>query len=302
MTQPLEWLNYHHLHYFWMVAREGTIARAAERLRLTHPTVSTQIKVLEDAIGEKLFERHGRRLVLTEVGHVVNRYAEEIFSLGREMLDTVQGRPTGKPPRLVVGVADSVPKLLVGRLLEPMREPPHPTHVVCREGRPERLLAELATHEIDVVVSGSPAPAGSGIKVWSHLLGECGVSFFAAPALGMSRRGFPRSLDGAPIVLPTANAVLRQALEEWFDRLKLRPNVVAEVEDSALLKALGQAGWGVFAAPTALVDSVQEQYGVSVIGTTEEVRERFYAITAERKIKNPAVVAILGRAREQLFS
>lgn len=302
MTQPLEWLNYHHLHYFWMVAREGTIARAAEKLRLTHPTVSTQIKVLEDAIGEKLFERQGRRLVLTEVGHVVNRFAEEIFSLGREMLDTVKGRPTGKPPRLVIGVADSVPKLLVGRLLEPMRELAQPPHIICREDRPERLLAELAVHMIDVVVSGSPAPIGSGIKVWSHLLGECGVAFFAAPALGISRRSFPRCLDGAPMVLPTANAVSRRALEEWFDSLKLRPNVVAEVEDSALLKTLGQAGWGVFPAPSAIIDSVQEQYRVAAIGTTEEVRERFYAITAERKIKNPSVVAIQEGARERLFS
>ena len=302
MSPPLEWLNYHHLHYFWMVAREGTIARASEKLRLTHPTISTQIKVLEDAMGEQLFARQGRRLVLTEVGQVVYRYAEEIFSLGREMLDTVKGRPTGKATRLVVGVADSVPKLLVGKLLEPLRRSVQPIHLVCREDRPERLLVELATHMVDVVVSDAQVPPGSGVKAWSHLLGECGVTFFAAAELGLSRRGFPQCLDGAPVVLPTWNTVSRQALEAWFERLKSRPKVVAEVEDSALLKTFGQAGWGAFPAPSALTGSVRAKYGVAAIGTTDDVRERFYAITTERRIKNPAVAAIQQAAQQRLFA
>ncbi len=301
MSTPMEWLNYHHLHYFWMVAREGTIARASEKLHLTHPTISTQIKVLEDAMGEKLFERQGRRLVLTEVGRVVYRYAEEIFSLGREMIDTVKGRPTGKPQRLVVGVADSVPKLLVGKLLEPLRRSSDPIHVVCREDRPERLIVDLATHVIDVIVSDVPLPAGSGVKAWSHLLGECGVTFFAAAALGIGRRGFPQNLDCAPMVLPTWDSMSRRALEEWFERSKIRPKVVAEIEDSALLKTLGEAGWGVFPVPSALAADVRSHYNVAAVGSTDDIRERCYVISTERRIKNPAVVAIQEAARLKLY-
>ena len=301
MSTPMEWLNYHHLHYFWMVAREGTITRASEKLHLTHPTISTQIKVLEDAMGEKLFERQGRRLVLTEVGRVVYRYAEEIFSLGREMIDTVKGRPSGKPQRLIVGIADSVPKLLVGKLLDPLRRSGDPFHVVCREDRPERLIADLATHGIDVVVSDAPLPTGSGVKAWSHLLGECGVTFFAAASLGISRRGFPQNLDQAPMVLPAWDSVSRRGLEEWFERSKIRPRVVAEIEDSALLKTFGEAGWGVFPVVSALAADVRSHYGVAVVGATDEIRERFYAISTERRIKNPAVAAIQEAARLKLF-
>lgn len=301
MGSPLEWLNYQHLHYFWVVAREGTISRASQKLRLTHPTISTQIKVLEEALGEKLFERQGRGLVMTEVGHVVYRYAEEIFSLGSEMLDTVKGRPTGKPQRLVIGIADSVPKLLVQMLLEPLRAG-EPMHLVCREDRPERLLADLAAHVIDVVVSDCPLPAGTTVKAWCHLLGECGVTFFAPKALGINRRGFPNNLDGAPMVLPTWDSASRRALEEWFERLKIRPKVVAEIEDSALLKTLGHAGWGVFPAPSAVAASVRAQYDVAIVGATNDVCERFYAITTERRIKNPAVAAIQHTARVRLFA
>ncbi|MCE9572275.1 MAG: transcriptional activator NhaR [Deltaproteobacteria bacterium] len=302
MTQPLEWLNYHHLLYFWMVAREGTIAQAATKLHLTHPTISTQIKQLEDVLGERLFVRQGRRLVLTEVGHVVQRYAEEIFSLGRELVDTVRGRPTGQPERLSIGVADAVPKLLTRMLLEPLRRGGAAVHLILREDRPERLLADLAAHTVDVVVSDAPLPVGSGVKAYSHLLGECGTSFFAASSLDVARRGFPKNLDGAPMVLPTWESPLRRALEEWFARNDVHPKVVAEVEDSALLKTIGEAGWGVFAAPTALAPQIRGQYEVVLLGSTDDVRERFYAITAERRIKNQAVAAIRETARTRLFA
>ncbi len=302
MTPPLEWLNYHHLLYFWMVAREGTIAQAATKLRLTHPTISTQIKQLEDTLGEPLFVRQGRRLVLTEVGHVVQRYAEEIFSLGRELVDTVRGRPTGQPERLSIGVADAVPKLLTRMLLEPLRKGGAPVHLMLREDRSERLLADLAAHVVDVVVSDAPLPAGSGVRAWSHLLGECGTSFFAAASLDIARRGFPKNLDGAPVVLPTWESPLRRALEEWFEATGVRPRVVAEVEDSALLKTIGEAGWGIFAAPTPLAAHIRAQHEVALIGSTDDVRQRFYALTAERRIKNEAVAAIRETARTRLFA
>jgi len=302
VTAPGEWLNYNHLYYFWMVAREGTIARAAARLHLTHPTVSAQLKALEDALGERLFTRQGRRLVLTEVGRVVQRYAEEIFSLGGEMVDTVRGRPTGKPERLAIGVADAVPKLLVGMLVEPLRRAGTPVHLVCREDRPERLIAELASHVLDLVVTDAPLPPGAPIRAGTHLLGECGTTFFAPAGLDVPRHRFPRCLDGLPLVLPTWDTASRRDLESWFEAVGVRPRVVAEVEDSALLLTLGRAGWGAFPAPAAVAGAVRAPGKVRVLGTAADVRARFYAFTAERKIRNQAVAAIWDAARDRLFA
>ena len=298
----MEWLNYHHLLYFWVAAREGGISRAAAQLHLAQPTVSAQIRALEESLGEKLFSRSGRTLVLTEVGRVVFRYAEDIFSLGRELLDTVKDRPTGRPLRLTVGVVDVVPKLVAYRLLAPAFGLGSPIRVVCREGKAERLLVELAVHEIDVVLADRPSePAFKG-RTFNHLLGECGVTFLATAGLARARRrAFPRSLDAAPFLLPTENTTLRRSLEQWFEAQAVRPSVVSEFEDSALLMVFGQAGLGIFAAPSIIESEIRRQFRVQRIGQTEDIRERFYAITVERKLKHPAVVAISESARRKLF-
>lgn len=297
----MDWLNYHHLLYFWTVAREGSIARASEVLLLAPPTISGQLKDLELALGEKLFARSGRRLVLTDVGRLVFRYADEIFTVGRELLDTLKGRPTGRPVRFVVGIADVVPKLIAHRLvrtalgLENVR-------LICRENTSDVLLAELAVHGLDLVLSDSPIGAGVKVRAFSHLLGESGVTICAAPRLAASlRKGFPRSLDGAPFLLPTEGAALRRSLEQWFDREEIRPRVVGEFDDSALLAVFGQAGEGAFAVPTVIEADARRHYGVRVVRRLPDLHERFYAITIERKVKHPAAVAMTQAARAELF-
>jgi LysR family transcriptional activator of nhaA len=298
----MEWLNYHHLLYFWVVAREGGLVAAGKVLRLSHPTLSAQIHALEEQLGEKLFTKVGRRLVLTEMGRVVYRYAEEIFSLGREMVDTVKGRATGQPVRLAVGIADPVPKLVVRRMLEPAWQGAEPVRLVCYENGYDKLLADLALHALDMVISDAPVPAGSPIRAFNHLLGESGVTFFASKALAAQyKRGFPRSLDGAPMLLPLENLTLRRALNQWFDAHDVKPRIVAEFEDSALLSVFGGDGLGVFPGPAAVESEVCAQYGVQVVGRVDGVKERFYAITIERRLKNPAVVAICEAARQRLF-
>ncbi len=298
----MEWLNYHHLRYFWVAARAGGIARAAAELHRSQPTVSAQIHALEQAVGAGLFARRGRSVVLTETGHQVFRYADEIFSLGRELREALRGRTPGRPLRLVVGIADVLPKLVAQRLLAPALRLPEPMQIVCREDKPERLLAALSLHELDVVLSDVPGSPDVKVRAFSHLLGECGVTFFAARRHAFRRRGFPHSLDGAPMLVPTAASALRRALDPWFEKVGVRPLLAGEFDDSALLKVFGQAGAGVFCAPTVIETHVRRAYGVRVIGRAEEVRERFYAITVERKLKHPAVVAISAAARNRLFT
>ena len=298
----MEWLNYHHLLYFWVVACHGSVTRAAAELRLAQPTVSTQLRTLEEVLGEKLFARTGRRLVLTDVGRLVFRYADEIFGLGRELLETVKGRPTGQPMRLTVGIADAVPKLIAYRLLRPALTGAEPARIICREDKPDRLLAQLAAHGLDLVLSDAPIGPTTKVRAFNHLLGECGVTFFAAPALARTcRRGFPRSLGGAPMLLPTDNTALRRSLDDWFESEDIRPRVASEFEDSALLMAFGQAGMGLFPAPSAIERQVRSQYGVVVVGRLDAVCERFYAISGERRLKHPAVVAISEAARQRVF-
>jgi LysR family transcriptional activator of nhaA len=267
----MEWLNYHHLLYFYTVAKEGSVSTAARTLRLAQPTLSGQIRKLEEAFDEKLFVRSGRHLVLTEMGRVVYRYADEIFGIGRELTETLRGRPTGRPSRLSVGVADVVPKLVTHRLLEIALELPGPTQIVCHEGKTDRLLADLAVHEYDLVISDAPLPPHVNVKAYNHPLGESGVSFFATRALAPRAGRFPQSLDGAPMLLPTSNTSLRRALDRWFEDRDVHPRVVAEFEDSALLKVFGQHGHGVFPAPSILEREIQTQYGVRVIGRAAEV-------------------------------
>lgn len=299
----MDWVNYHHLLYFWTVAREGGVSRAAAKLSLSQPTVSAQVRMLEDAIGERLFQRQGRALVLTETGHVVYRYADEIFAIGREMMETLRGRPVGRPLQLTVGVANVVPKLIVYRLLRPATKGPEPVHLICREDNAEQLVAELATHALDVVIADTPAPPQVRVKVFSHLLGESDTAFFAPAAQAARlRHRFPRSLNDLPVMLPTANTGLRHALDEWFEREHLRPHIVGQFEDSALMAVFGQGAAATFTAPAAIETDVNRLYGVRVIGRTSAVRVRYYAISAERRLKHPGVLAITGAGRDELFA
>lgn len=299
----MEWLNYHHLYYFWVVAKQGSIARAVDELLLAQPTISGQLHQLEEALGEKLFVRVGRGLALTEVGQVTYRYADEIFSLGREMQDVLKGRPTGRPVRFRVGVSDLVPKLIAYRILEPALKMGDSIHLICREDTPEVLLAELANHQLDLVLMDSPVPPTIRVKAYSHLLGSCGVSVFGAGDLGGKyKRGFPASLEGAPFVLPADGSALRRSLDQWFESNSIRPRIVGEFDDSALLKTFGEAGAGLFFAPSAIEKEVKKHYNVSVVGRTEDLTERFYAVSVERKLKHPAVLSITEVAREGLFA
>lgn len=296
-------LNYHHLKLFWAVAREGNLTRASANLHLTPQTVSTQIRDFEAALGEKLFRRLGRSLVLTEVGHVALGYADEIFALGRELGETVRGQPTGRPLRLVVGVTDVLPKLIVHRLIEPALQLQEPVRIVCHEGPPEKLLADLAVHALDVVLSDAPIPPSVKVQAYNHQLGTCGVTFMARPeqAIGL-REGFPASLDGAAVLLPTENAVLRRELDGWFHARGVQPVIAGEFEDSALMKVFGQAGAGFFPVPAVIADEVENQNGVVPIGDAEGVLERFFAISVERRVRHPAVAAICTSARSELFA
>lgn len=298
----MDWLNYHHLLYFWTVAREGSVAKASQALHLAQPTITGQIRALEESLGEKLFTRAGRGLVLTETGRVVYRYAAEIFTLGRELTDVLRGRPAGRPARLLVGVSDLLPKLIAFRLLEPALALNDEVQIVCYEDRPDTLLADLSTFGLDLVLTDAPMHPAVRVRAFSHLLGTCGVSFFGTRALAQKhRRRFPASLDGAPFLMPLENSVLRRNLEQWFDSLGVRPNIVGEFQDNALLQVFGQAGAGLFAAPSAIESEIRLRFGLWVIGRTEAVTERYYAISVDRKLKHPAVVAICETARAKLF-
>jgi len=299
----VEWLNYHHLLYFYTVAREGSVTRASEVLRLAQPTLSGQIRKLEEALDEKLFVREGRNLALTDVGRMVYRYAEEIFSLGREMQEALRGRPTNRPAKLLVGISDAVPKLVCHRLLKTALTLEDPVELILHEGKTNDLLAALALQEYDVVLTDAPLGPPVRVKAYNHSLGGCGVGFFGEPALARRhRKGFPKSLDGAPMLLPTSNTSLRHSLDLWFDSIEVRPDPVAEIEDTALLKVFGQHGTGLFAAPIVVADEIRKTHGVHLVGQTEEVREQFYAITVERRITHPAVAAIADAARDELLS
>lgn len=290
----MEWLNYHHLLYFWVAARQGGVARAAEKLQVSQPTVTAQVRALEEAFGERLFRKEGRRLVLTEVGRTVAQFADEIFSLGQELLDTLHDRPTGRPLRLNVGVTDVVPKLLAYRLIAPALTMDTPVRVVCREGKPEPLFAELATHGLDLVIADAPVPPTVKVRVYNNLVQESGVAFFAAPALARTLKGrFPHNLDGAPLLLPSEGSALRRPIEQWLDQQGVRAIISGEFDDSALMKSFGEAGAGAFVAPASVAAEVKRQYNVRLIGHTDQVRERIYAVTAERKVKHEAVLRIL---------
>ncbi|HYG99048.1 MAG TPA: transcriptional activator NhaR [Terriglobales bacterium] len=298
----MEWLNYHHLLYFWTVVRAGSINKASSELRVSPPAISTQLRLLENQLGEKLLARSGRRLVLTEMGRTVFSYAEDIFSLGRELMDVVKNRPIGRPLRLDVGVVDAVPKTIAQLLLEPATHLREPVRIVCREATSSQLLARLATHELDVVLSDAPIDPNLSIRGYSHLLGQCDVMFVVASKIaGRFRRNFPQCLDGAPCFLPTDNTALRRGLDYWLESQAVHPNVVGEFEDDALLRAFGETGAGVYPVPSVFENQMQKMKGVRIIGRTNKVRMQFYAISAERKLQHPAVIAISEAARNKIF-
>jgi LysR family transcriptional activator of nhaA len=295
-------LNYHHLQYFWVVAREGSIVRAAEELRVSQPTISLQLKELEQSLDRKLFERAGRGLTLTEAGKVVYSYAQEIFALGQDLINAVEREPADRSLRLAVGIVDVIPKTLVHRLLAPALRIAQPVHLICREDKGDRLLADLSAHRFDVVLSDGPIGTAVQLRGFNHLLGECGVTFFGTPKLATRyRRGFPRSLDGAPVLLPTDNTAMRRGLNQWFEALRIHPVVVAEFDDGATMASFGRAGDGIFPAPSAVEDEVCRENAVGVLGRSDRVRERYYAITNEARLQHPGVAAILEAARTELF-
>lgn len=298
----MEWLNYHHLLYFWLVAREGSIAAASRELLLTPSTISMQLQALEKSLGRNLFARAGRRLVLTEAGRKAYEYANEIFSLGQALREAMQGIASPQSLKMVIGVTDVLSKLIAYRLLEPAFDMSDTLQLTCREGKAETLLAELALNRVDLVLSDSPFSPAIRIRAYNHLLGECGVGVFGAASLARKfRPGFPQSLRGAPLLLPTQNTALRQTLDRWFDSQQLQPAVKGEFEDSALINVFGQAGRGLFPAPLIIEREVRRQHHVQLVGRIEPARAQFFAISTERTVKHPGVKAICEAARGRLF-
>jgi LysR family transcriptional activator of nhaA len=295
-------LNYQHLLYFWSVVRTGSLARACEELALSAPTISAQLRTLEERLGEKLLTKSGRTLVPTEVGRLVYGYADEIFSLGRDLVDALEHRPTRRPLRLAVGIDDVVPKEIAHRFLEPALALKQPVRIVCREGTLDRLVADLAVHEIDLVLSDAPITPSLHVRAYSHHLGTCEESWMATADLAKTlRRGFPQSLHGVPALLPTDDTAIRRALDQWFDRQGVRPVVRGEFEDYALMREFARAGHGFTPVPAILQEQFRREYGFSFVGRATGVDAQFFAISVERKIKHPAVAAIVEHARE-IFS
>ena len=295
-------INYHHLHYFWVVAREGSVARATEKLQVAQPTISSQLKALERALGVTLFRKQGRGLGLTDAGQHILRYADQIFALGQELTDSLSGTAPNQPSRFLVGITDTMAKLVAFRLIEPVFQLSKSIKVICREDQPERLLASLALHSLDMVLTDAPLSASGHIKAYSHFLGECGLTFFAVEKLAKQyKKNFPRSLDGAPLMLPTEPSLLRRNLERYFALEHIQPNIIAELDDGAMAQVFGQAGIGIFCASSVIEKEVQKQYRVKVVGRLPQIKERFYAISLERRLRHPAVVAVSDSARKNLF-
>lgn len=296
-------LNYRQLHYFHAVAKAGGMVRGAEQLHLTPQTLSGQIAQLEEKLGVALFRRTGRRLELTEAGHLALSYADEIFQVGNELEETLRNRHGERPFLFRVGIADVVPKFIAYRLLAPALGLPEPVRMVCREDKFERLLAELAIHRLDMVLADRPLPSGMDVKGYSHLLGKCGLTFFAAPDLAAKLKGeFPRLLDGAPLLIPGEDSAIRAPLLRWLRGQNIHPRLVGEFDDGALMKSFGQAGAGVFSAPSAIAAEVAVQYGVVSVGHTEAINEHFFLITVERKLNHPAALAVSEAAQQGLFT
>jgi LysR family transcriptional activator of nhaA len=299
----MEWLNFHHLRYFWTVARKGGVRKAALELHVSQPSISAQLGLLEEALGEKLFKRSGRNLILTEVGHMVLSYADEIFSAGREMLSAVKQRPSARPLRLHIGITDAVSKLITFEILKAAFRFAEPIHIICREGEIGPLVTQLQAHRLDIVLADEPPSSSLEAKTFNHRLGRSGVTFCAVPSLAAKlRRNFPQSLDGAPALLPSENMGVRAALETWFDAQGIRPRVIGEFEDSALMEVCSSGGRGFTVVHTVVDRAALKRYGLRVIARVDECGSDFFAITAERRVKHPAALAITKYAYTSLFA
>ena len=297
----MEWLNYHHLLYFWTVAKEGSLRAASESLRVSQPSISAQLHALENALGQPLFRQSGRGKVLTDAGQMVLGYAEEIFTLGGELMNAVKNRPTARALRLNVGLADSFPKLVAHDILKPLFAAAEPMHVVCREGKITDLLAQLAVHRLDVVLADEPASSSHNLRSFSHLLAKSTLTLCAAPAIAKGlRRNFPRSLHGAPALMPSESTPMRRTLEKWFRRQRIEPHVIGEFDDAALMKVVASDGGGFIAVPTAVADDASTRYGFQLLGTAARCYVEFYAITAERRLAHPGVVIIAEQSPKNL--
>ena len=296
-------LNYSHLQYVWAVAHEGSLVKAAERLHITPQTISGQIRLLEEAIGQPLFNRVGRRLVLSEMGHIVLEYADEIFSIGAELGQVVREQRSAGPSKLSVGIVNSIPKLIAQRIVAPALMDEDAVRIRCQEAPLEQLLGELSVHKLDIVLSDQPMPQGLSLRAFNHRLGDSGLAFFSQRRTARRyKKTFPQSLDGAPMLLPSPHSALRRRLDEWFDSNSIVPQIVGEIDDSALLKAFGEAGYGLFAGPSGIDEEICKMYSMTVIGRTDAITEQFFAISPERRIKHPSVVRIIDAARTQLFT
>ncbi len=298
----MERLNYQHLYYFWMVAKHGSISAACEVLHLAQPTVSAQLINFQESLGIILLRKKGRKLELTDAGQTVYHYAEEIFSIGRELSQVLKNEQSQYSMRLNLGMADALPKLIAYRLIQPLLQLPEKVHIQCFENKSDHLLSEISLHHLDIVLSDAPADLGSHKSIINHFLGESGIAVFTTSSKAFQYRvNFPDSMNNAPFLLPTSNTALRRSLNQWFEQKGVKPDIQAEIEDSALLKTCGSAGMGLFFAPTVVANEIQHQYGVKMISQIDGISERFYAITAQRKIKNPAVKIILDNAKQRLF-
>ena len=296
-------LNYKHLRYFWAVARSGSIARASEQLHVTPQSISGQLAELAESLGTELFRRAGRGLEVTESGRRILSYADEIFALGDELVEVARDQAARKTIPFRIGIADSVPKTIAYRVIEPALRLAEPLRLVCREGRLASLLGELAVHRLDLVIADRPLPPELNVRGYNHLLGASDVTVFGSEAVARALKGkFPALLDSAPLLLPGEGVALRPRLLQWLEAQDLRPRIVGEFDDSGLMKAFGQGGAGLFVAPTAIAGDVCRQYGVRALGRIETVAEQLYAITTERRLQHPATVAISEAAQRDVFA
>ncbi|SBS35672.1 Transcriptional activator protein NhaR [Marinomonas spartinae] len=294
-------INFKHLHYFWVVAKQGSIAKASEKLHITPQTISGQIQLLEDQIGKALFAKVGRNLKLTDTGRMVLSYADEIFSLGSELEQSVRTASTDRTQLLRVGIADSIPKSIAYRLLAPAMTLEDPVRLICKENSLEDLLGALALHKLDLIIADGQIPTQLGVRGFNHFLGECGTSFMAAPTLvDTFKTCFPECLADAPFLIPSDQSLIQVQLLQWLEKHNIHPKITGEFDDRALMKAFGQAGVGVFIVPSAIAEEVAEQFKVEIIGSTEEIREQFYAISTDQRLSNPAFIAINDAAKDWL--
>ncbi len=297
-------MNYKHLLYFWTVARLGGVVKAGEHLHVTPQTVSGQIQLLEASFGRPLFAKQGRKLVMTDTGELAFRYAQDIFNLGAELEQVLHLPPgTRRPAELRVGIADAVPKMVASRLLEPALSGPEPFKVICREWKLDSLLAELAVHRLDLVLSDRPLPPSLSVNAFNHRLGGASMGFYAVPGVARRLKGrFPDKLSGAPLLMPSSESAMGVRLAQWLAKNKLRPRVVGEFDDSAMVMTLGQQGHGVFIAPMVLDEQMRTQHGSTLLGEARDLIEEFFVITVERRLTHPGVLAITEAARQGLFA